>query len=176
MITLTLNCANVDELHQTLRDILKGEPSTRPTKMTVAVGPLTPEQATTVKEVMKDNPAVTSMTEVQVESAAETAQPEKKTRTRKPKETKPQEMNEAVALEPFETIKQESNSSPSLEVNASIPTKDQVHQALQQVNVALGLPAAREILKKFNVQRQSEIQPSQYRPFIEECNNVVAMS
>jgi hypothetical protein len=60
-------------------------------------------------------------------------------------------------------------------VAAPIVNKESVHQALQQVNVAVGLPKAREILQAFGVNRISEIKEDQYKPFIEKCNEAVML-
>lgn len=180
MISITLNCGSVNELHQALREILNGEPSTRPyvgldlamqgadktVKQIVDVA-ITPEQHEAYKNAM---------------SEAQPAPQEKKTRSRKPKAEKSEEVNEAVAESPFETKQHDAKAEeptvvqPQVNNDDAIPTKEKVHQALQQVNVAVNLTKAREILAKYKVQRISEVQPSQYQAFIDDCNAAVAMS
>lgn len=55
-------------------------------------------------------------------------------------------------------------------------SKETVHQALQQVTVAAGLPKAREILQEFKVNRISEIQEKDFKAFIEKCNEATMMA
>jgi len=53
-------------------------------------------------------------------------------------------------------------------------TKERIHEVLQEVNAALGLPAAREILKSFDAQRMSELKEDMYPDFIARCNEAIA--
>lgn len=54
-------------------------------------------------------------------------------------------------------------------------SRENVHQALQQVNVAVGLPKSREILQSFNANRISEIKEDQFKAFVDKCNEVVML-
>lgn len=62
------------------------------------------------------------------------------------------------------------------EVNDDAPTIKDVHEILQQVNASLGLPAARNILQKFDAQRISQLTEDKYAGFISECNEVLAQA
>lgn len=117
-----------------------------------------------------------------VTTAMPAAEPEKKPRA--PRRTKEQ-MAADKAQEPTETkqhdTRAEADESPAalqqLE-NRTVPVvnKEAVHAALQQVNVAVGLPKAREILTHFKVNRMSELKPEDFKPFIEKCNEAVMMA
>ncbi len=54
-------------------------------------------------------------------------------------------------------------------------SKQHVHEALQQVNVAVGLPKSREILTSFGANRISEIKEDQFKAFVDKCNEVVML-
>lgn len=54
-------------------------------------------------------------------------------------------------------------------------SKQHVHEALQQVNVAVGLPKSREILTSFGANRISEIKEEQFKAFVDKCNEVVML-
>jgi hypothetical protein len=104
--------------------------------------------------------------------AAETLAPAKepkKTRTRKTKE----QASEVSADSDLSGQKQPGDvlRSPKPEAPAVVvASKEAVHQALQQVNVAVGLNKAREILSHFKIQRISEIKPESYKEFVDMCN------
>lgn len=84
----------------------------------------------------------------------------------------------AAAKNPEETFdtKQVDESPAALEPTPSKINKQTVHEALQQVNVAVGLPKAREILTFFKVNRMSELQPDQFAAFIAKCNEATMMA
>lgn len=114
--------------------------------------------------------------------------PEKQKRTRKPKESK--ELDSIVNDLPPKTDLKTVAASPTTAapaVSESVPSnptvaepqatgKEAVHQALQQVNVAIGLNKAREILAEFKINRISEIKPEQYKAFVDKCNEAVMNS
>lgn len=54
------------------------------------------------------------------------------------------------------------------------PSREQVQEALQNVNASLGLPAARDILKEFDAQRISELTSDKYENFVNKCNEAIA--
>lgn len=180
MISLTLNCESTDQLHSQLKKILRGDFAFRTGEQLFETGsaglpPITPVKTENKTAMPVDVKLETPDISPELPQPEQAAQPEKKTRTRKPKEQKPAEHNEAQAIEPFETQAQETTASSGTPVDTA-PTKEMVHQALQQVNVAVNLTKAREILAKFKVQRISELQPPQFQAFIDECNAAVAMS
>jgi hypothetical protein len=82
-------------------------------------------------------------------------------------EVKTHEVSEAE----YETPVQETAPAQSSKV-----TRENVHQALQQVNVAAGLPRAREILAEFKAPRLSDIPEDQFEKFVNRCNEVVMSS
>lgn len=54
-------------------------------------------------------------------------------------------------------------------------SRQHVHEALQQVNVAVGLPKSREILTSFGANRISEIREEQFKAFVDKCNEAVML-
>lgn len=90
-------------------------------------------------------------------------------RTRKPKETA--SVAPVGADTDLSGQKQPSDVSGKREApTVVVASKEAVHQALQQVNMAAGLNKAREILAHFKIQRISEIKPEQYKEFVDMCN------
>lgn len=115
-----------------------------------------------------------------LEAATPAAAAPKKTRGKAKAKTPDNSVFEQPARDPeesFETKQHDAKAEePTSNVAAPISNKEAVHQALQQVNVAVGLPKAREILTKFKVNRISEIKEDQFKAFIEECNSAVMMA
>lgn len=86
----------------------------------------------------------------------------------------------AGKLEPepvFETRTEAPAAATAAPTTTPIPTnnKEAVHQALQQVNVSVGLLKAREILTSFSAQRISDLKEDQFKPFIDKCNEALMM-
>lgn len=114
--------------------------------------------------------------------------PEKASEAPKRRRRTKAEMEAAATKNPEETFdtkqhdtRAEVDESPAaLQQNGTAKTpvvnKQTVHEALQQVNVAVGLPKAREILTHFKVQRMSELKPEDYAAFIEKCNEATMMA
>lgn len=113
-------------------------------------------------------------------------EPEKKTRTRRTKEQiAADKAQEEIQTKQHDTraedpVKMADESPAALQsdkpAGAPVVNKEAVHAALQQVNVAVGLPKAREILTHFKVNRMSELKPEDFKPFIEKCNEAVMMA
>jgi hypothetical protein len=189
MISITLNCATVAELHETLRKLLPEQIENIEVRQVSPVDQLMErarEQAagpqktrTEVVDRMKEEP--------KSEPVPAAAQPkdEKPKRTRR---TKAEIEAEAQAKRPapeqsFETKQHDTKAAEPVAVNAQpaniapgVVNKEVVHQALQQVNINVGLHKAREILQKFNVNRISEIKEDQFKAFVDVCNEAVMSS
>lgn len=186
-ITVTITAASVSELHHTMREMMGYDHPAQPG------APISQEKVSQVlSSVGKTSESVHNYAGVEEGKSANVTLPpnvevaptkeEKPKRTRKPKEEKPApeyQAPEAFETKQHDTKAEEPVTQPPAGAQAAdtgAPTKEKVHQALQQVNVAVNLTKAREILAKFNVQRISEIQPPQYQAFIDACNEAVAMS
>lgn len=50
-----------------------------------------------------------------------------------------------------------------------IPSREMIHEILQEVNVEKGLPIAREILTSFSAQRISELKEENFQGFYDKC-------
>lgn len=70
---------------------------------------------------------------------------------------------------------EESKAAPT-ETAAPAVSKEGVHLALQEVNVACGLNKAREILTEFKVNRISEIKEEDFAAFIAKCKTAAMMA
>ena len=53
-------------------------------------------------------------------------------------------------------------------------TKENVTQALQKVSASVGMPKVKEVLKKFKAERVSDIQETDYKAFIGECDTLIS--
>jgi len=51
-------------------------------------------------------------------------------------------------------------------------SKSGLQQWLQNVTANKGVPAARNLLKKYNVNKLSELSPTKWEPFIDECKTI----
>jgi len=169
MITVTLQGATVHDIQDQMRAFLVGallNPKAIPQEK---VDKILTEATQDLDHVgsTSDAPTPSGITSEKTEP-----EKEKKTRTRKAKEPQPETSEEktvAVAAEKAEPEKQ------AADIPVVVAGKETVHQALQQVNVAVGLNKAREILAKFGINRISEIKPEQYKPFVDACNEAVMM-
>lgn len=99
--------------------------------------------------------------------------PDKKKPGRKPKNSGIHFKNDKVApsvqeesLEEIDDVLSETKEEP---LTASVPTKEQVHEALQKFANAKGLPEARLLIAKFKVTRISELKEDQYAEFVKAC-------
>lgn len=118
------------------------------------------------------------MTEAQAMGAAPI---EKKTRTRRTKAEMASTRNpeESFEAKQHDTRAEEETGPDVMQHDRPMPSKvnkQTVHEALQQVNVAVGLPKAREILTHFKVNRMSELKAEDYGAFIEKCNEATMMA
>lgn len=100
--------------------------------------------------------------------------------TKRTRRTKAEiEAEKAAKAKPVETAApsqgQASSGTTGQAIGGTIG-KEAVHQALQQVNVAVGLPKSREILQSFGANRISEIKEDQYKAFVDKCNEAVTLS
>lgn len=192
MVTLTFT-GTPAEIHSDMREMLnltKGAAATLPAH--VGVDPALPGADKTAFHKLGEGPQPTR-TEVaaRIEEAkaapAPAATEEKPKRTRRTKAEIEAAKNGSaspagdVFTEPVSNgaaapAKQDVAEPAAANVSAPIVNKEAVHQALQQVNVAVGLPKAREILTEFKVNRISEIKEDQYKAFIEKCNAAVMMA
>lgn len=201
MVTVTFQ-GTPAEIHSDMREMLnltKGAAATLPADLSPALkarvdvdkyknAPDVQVDNTKLVTVGKEGVVQHKMDEVsgamvpQTETAAPTA--EKKPRTRRTKAeieaaNAAKASNGATDHAPTasETQPSRAEEAPAAaSVAPPIINKEAVHQALQQVNVAVGLPKAREILSSFNVNRISEIKEDQFKDFIEKCNAAVMMA
>lgn len=192
MITLTVQAASVSELHANLRAILNQQ------SQLVAVGPMTSDQAQEVAAKISKQPGVTHLGNVDipqqppqtnefVAAGAEQFPEEKQEQPaagKRKRRTKAEiEAEKNASRSPEETFETKQHDTRAEEAPAAVSTskvtgtvnKENVHQALQQVNVAVGLPKAREILASFKVNRISEIKEDQYKAFVDKCNEAVML-
>jgi hypothetical protein len=200
MVTVTFQCESIQQLRKQMMDFLSAQP-----QETFPVPPpfVQPINSRVQMGIYKDNgaePGQKLNQTAEYTTAPEkpfelnVAAPEKKTRTRKAKEAKPaipdvfMDASEDANL-PDPEVKSEEKAKTKFEMFKDIKpdglvalpstggiSKETVHQALQQVNVAAGLPKAREILQSFKANRVSEIKESDYRAFVEKCNEAVMMN
>lgn len=175
MITVTFQCATFNDLQKEIYEFM-GRPQF------AGVDPAMPGADKTVQmELPLEPKSDTKPFDIDVNAKA--AAPAKK-------ERKPRAKKEKLADDVFETKKphgegadEESaeNESPAViqqarDVGPAKVNKEAVHQALQSVNISVGLPKAREILAHFKVNRISEIKEDQYGAFIEKCNEATMMA
>lgn len=141
--------------------------------------PLNVATANEVKTLRKENP------DMGMHEAKEAAEKPKRTRRTKAEiEAAKAAGNNGSGRDPedsFETKQHDTRSEEAPAPQTAAPTasgtvnKEMVHQALQQVNVAVNLQKAREILTHFKVNRISEIKEDQYQAFIDKCNEAVML-
>lgn len=173
MVTLTFT-GTPSEIHAEMKEMLNHIANSVGTKAILAANGLGEGPTKTRTEI--EQRVEEANARIAAATAEPAAEPEKK-RTRRTKA----EMAEARAQEPIETKQhdtkaEEPATAPSQNAAAPVVNKEAVHAALQQVNVAVGLPKAREILTHFKVNRMSELKPEDYKPFIEKCNEAVMMA
>ena len=190
MVTITLQGSSISEIRAQMRDFLGLDVETVGQAEIYGKSPyqLSPETLSEAREKMREtgstHPGARELQESPVATNAaqvEAEKPKRKRRTKAEIEAAKAGSNGTHAGEDEEESAE--NESPAIvQINKQAPVtaapivnKEAVHQALQQVNVAVGLPKAREILQAFGVNRISEIKEDQYKPFIEKCNEAVMM-
>jgi hypothetical protein len=166
MVTLTFT-GTPAEIQSDMRDMLiyvEGKPAQ------LSVDPV-------VLKSISEGPQKTRTEVAEILSEVAAPAEEKPKRTRRTKAEI--EAAKAGAASPVNDVFQEPVASNGVHadvpVAAPVVNKEAVHQALQQVNVAVGLVKAREILTEFKVNRISEIKEDQFKAFIEKCNAAVML-
>lgn len=173
MITITLQCANINEVRAQLATMLaefsKAEIQVHTASPTPTLDALTKPGTPQVPE---NEPAQTEF-----DLNVDPIKFEKKKRRTKAEMEAAKKARDPET--PFETKQHDTRAeepSDEVEIKPTAVSREHVHQALQQVNVAVGLPKAREILAAFKVQRISEIKEEQYAEFINACNQATMMA
>ena len=175
MVTITLQGASINVIRQQMQEflghqeIITGTPVTGPRltdALTDSVGPIS-----NGKSDVNDF-------DLHVPAAGE-AVPSPAKRTRRTKAEI--EAEKAAKAKPVETAATAPSQGQAVSGNIGQAMggpigKEAVHQALQQVNVAVGLPKSREILQSFGANRISEIKEDQYKAFVDKCNEAVTLS
>lgn len=180
MITISFQCATVAELHAEMYAFLRGG------EKTTVAGGFGEGPTKTITEIMVRNEEAAKAADVKPfdinvangsGGATPNIQPEKK--TRKPRTKKAAAGDDVFETKPVHGHAAETEpATPPADQAAgpAIVNKEAVHQALQQVNISVGLPKAREILQSFKVNRISEIKEDQFKVFIEKCNEATMMA
>lgn len=168
MVTITLTGESIADIRAQMQDFLGPQESTMLKMM-----PLATEVVNRLQETMpiKDIPGYEEETpandfDLDVTPAKE--EPKKRTRRTKAEieaEKLAGQKNEATPIK---------TAAPS-QVAAPGYSREHVHQALQQVNVAVGLPKSREILQSFGANRISEIKEEHFKSFVDKCNEAVML-
>ena len=186
MVTITLQGSSISEIRAQMRDFLGLDVETVGQTSEVygkapqmeGLAPLTQlnKETTETLAATEEKPKRKRRTKAEIEAAKSNGAArstedsfEVKKHHQEPSDEDESAENESPA------IVQMNKQAPATTASAPIANKEAVHQALQQVNVAVGLPKAREILQAFGVNRISEIKEDQYKPFIEKCNEAVMM-
>lgn len=201
MITLTLTAPSHQELRANMREFLglDKEPGPQPSNFeqrvaSMAKGP----QMTRTEVVERAAEAVAKATPQQLadvfapaeqeagdavqaevgKAFVDQAQPAKRKRRTKAELEAAKASNGVTSHTPAPVSRAEEAPAPkqTTSVAAPIVSKEAAHQALQQVNVAVGLPKAREILTSFGAQRISDVKESDFAALIEKCNAAVMMA
>jgi hypothetical protein len=194
MITITLNCDSVQQLQETLRALLNEDQVTitSNTAQTIARALTDPENQPNqygidIHRLPKQPPQTNDHV---AEGCEQFPDPKQESQTqpsaagKRKRRTKAEiEADKAAERSPEESFETKQHDTRAEDAPAAAPvskitgtvSKENVHQALQQVNVAVGLPKAREILASFKVNRISEIKEDQYKAFVDKCNEAVML-
>lgn len=189
MVTITLEAKSISDLKNQMREFIGDHEVVHTVGLAQLMTSDQIKSAVTQNDVKVEAPTPKSVT----------AAPEKKETKKRKRRTKAEIEAEKAAKdsngatdhgstsEEFETKVHDAHAEePASTPNVAPPTaapktappisnKESVHQALQRVNVEVGLPKAREILQHFNVNRMSEVKESQYPEFIDKCNEALMM-
>lgn len=185
MVTITLQGNTVSEIYAQMREFLHDQ------QVEITDPQFSPELRARAEELphvpaMPPAATVNKAMDAMVEAEGKPARRKRRTKAEMDAARNPEESFTTKQHEPPPSQESEESAedeSPAIvqmqkqttATAAPIANKEAVHQALQQVNVAVGLPKARDILQSFNVNRISELKENQFKPFIEKCNEAVML-
>lgn len=176
MITLTLTAPSHQELRAQMREFLGMDKETGP--QPAPHEDIKPQMSRAEKfEAVDDSPVSEPMLETAKTFTPEADPPKRKRRTKAEIEAAKSNGHTNIAAPTPEISRaEEAPVKQPASIAAPIVSKEAAHQALQQVNVAVGLPKAREILTSFSAQRISDVKEADYKALIEKCNEAVMLA